>query len=133
MEAPHINKLVSGILIALFSSLPFIPTAAFAAPIECECVRWLREVRDINVRGDAYTISPSISREMASVRDVVLFDIGNIDHAAEITGFEGAMILGNFIVPRYIHIIEANYKTCQVTTRKIEWTDTSIKGIYHPL
>jgi len=127
----HIKKLITYFVILLAIALPTMPVMAYAQ-VECECIRYLREVRGLNVRGDAYTLVPNRNLANAEIRDVLLFDIGREDHGAEILGFEGEQLLNGIVVPRFIRIIESNFKRCKVTVRTVEWTDPSIKGVLSP-
>ena len=124
-----IASLTIGIL-AFIPAYLLIPVDALAAN-ECFCILWLRTERNINIRGDAWTITPTHLLKNASVGDVLLTTEGP-GHGAEIVGFEGQMELNGVVVPRWIHSIEANYERCKVSTRRIEWTNPEIRGIYHP-
>lgn len=108
---------------------------ALAAPVQCECVRYLREVVGIDVRGDAWTIVPNVRRENLVEGDVLLFDYGGKgkDHAAVIVSFEGEVDLGYATAPEFIYIFETNYKKCTPGYRKVRWDDPSIKGGLRPL
>jgi hypothetical protein len=109
-----------------------LPGFALAAPVTCECVRWLREERGIAIRGNAWTIKPTHSIKMATEGDVLLTTEGR-GHAAEIVGFEGEVNMGTYIRPAYIKVLEANYSRCKVGTRKIAWDSPEIRGIYKAL
>lgn len=104
----------------------------YALSVEYECIRWLREVRGINIRGDAWTIVPNLPLKNADIGQVLLFDYGGVgkDHGAEIVSFEGQMLYDGYIAPRYINVIEANYEPGKVTQRRILWTDPRIKGVF---
>lgn len=120
----------AGIAAALVAVFLF-PSFSYAAN-ECRCVQWLRTERGIDIRGDAWTIKPTHSLEMAVEGDVLLTREGP-GHAAEIVGFEGIVAEDNYTRPEYIWLIEANYSRCRVGTRKIRWDDPEIRGIYRPL
>ena len=128
---------LDGLLISLVVAACFIPiNHANAAPVTCECIRWLREVRGVDIRGDAWTLSPTKPLKNADIGDALLFDYGGKgkDHGAQIISFEGPLIdRGDYLAPEYINIIEANYNRCKVSYRKVRWDDTSIKGIYRKL
>lgn len=120
---------------AFLAAVLFLPFYTLAAPVQCECIRWLRQVRGIDIKGNAWEIWPNTAPRNAEIGDVVLFDYGGVgkDHGAEITGFRGEMLLDGYVVPRYIDIIETNYKSCTPGIRTIEWTDIHIKGVFRPL
>ena len=48
-------------------------------PPECECVRYLREVLGINIRGDAINIQPNIEKPFVGA--VILLDFDGVGHA----------------------------------------------------
>lgn len=129
----HINLAKSSVsfIVALATLLPWV---TFAAPVQCECIRALREVRGINVRGDAYTIPVTHPLENAVEGDVLLLDMGILDHGAEIIGFEGDQNMGTYIAPQFILVWTANWPLkCGVSIERISWNDPRIKGIYRPL
>lgn len=100
-----------------------------ASSAQCECVRWIREVKGVNIHGDAYTIKPNISLDAVKEGDVVLFDIGKADHAAYVLEAMVERIEG-VEHPVALLIQEANYQRCKVTTRLIAIDNPTIKGIY---
>lgn len=86
------------------------------------CVTYLREVRGLNVRGDAYTIQPNTPLRYARRGDIILLEYGDVSHASEIIGF----INGEPVV------IEANFKRGQVTQRLLTLSKERVRGIYRP-
>lgn len=110
----------------------FIPIHhASAASIQCECILWLRQVQGVNVHGDAWTIQPNAPLAQASLGDVLLLSY-NEEHGAEIVGFDDWVTENGVMRPQTILIVEANFKRCQVTNRRIAWNDPAIRGLYHP-
>lgn len=93
-------------------------------------MRWLREARGIDIRGDAWTLRPTGSIKTASEGDVLLTTEGP-GHAAEIIGFVGLIRDGDFTTPAYIRVLETNYTKCRVGTRLIAWDDPEIRGVIH--
>ncbi len=126
MNAP-VRAAIS-VFVALFV---FIPSLASALDTRCFCVMWLRLERGIQIKGDAWTITPTHSLRMASEGDVLLTAEGP-GHAAEIVGFEGEIDMGTYISPAYIRVLESNYSRCKVTFRLIPWNSPEIRGIYRP-
>lgn len=107
-------------------ALLLAPTVSFAAPIQCECVRYLREVLQVNVKGDAWTLRGNTDIRFARAGDVLLTDEGP-GHAALITGFfeptEGDL---------WVKIAETNFKKCTPGIRTIRLLDPSVRGVYRP-
>ena len=121
-------------LTALVVGVFMLPTFAMAAPVNCECVRYLREVHGINIRGDAVKHRPNLPFENLDVGDVLLMRIGKTAHDALIVGFEEQVEWRGMIAPRYIWITDTNaVKPCTPSTRKIQIDDEDIVGIYRPL
>ena len=121
-------------LATLLLAVLLAPTFIWAAPIQCECIRALREIRGVNIRGDAWTILPTHSREAADIGDVILFDMGWQDHGAQIIGFEGLQTYDGYTAPETIIVWTANWpKKCAVSVERIDWLDPRIKGIYKPV
>jgi hypothetical protein len=120
-----------------FAGIAFLlPTLALAAPVQCECVRALRELRGVNIRGDAWTIGVNKPLRNANVGDVLLFDYGGKgkDHGALIIGFEGETAsFQGAVGPRYIRIWECNYDRCKCGERLIRWDEPELKGVFSPL
>jgi len=106
------------------------PAAVFAAPVQCECIRALREIRGINIRGNANTIPVTNPLNEATEGDVLLFDVGRLDHGAEIIGFKGEVHNGTHIAPEFIIVWEANWKRCQTGIRLVRFDDPKLKGVY---
>lgn len=109
-----------------------MPWAAFALPVECYCVMWLRESRGVKINGDAWTIKPNIEKVDLRKGDVILFDYGGIgkDHVAQVVSFKQEHLHGGVYVRKSIRVIEANYGRCKVGYRDIDWDDPAIKGGY---
>jgi len=89
----------------------------------------LREVQGVNIKGDAWTLRPNISRWNVDIGDVLLLKYGKVHHASLVIGFEWEE---GRQTPTHFWVVEANYDRCKVSSRKIEWEDPAIKGIYHP-
>ena|SRR3990167_7865669 len=105
------------------------PVQVFALPDTCFCVQYLREVHGVNIKGDAWTLKPNISRWNVDVGDVLLLQYGKVSHAALVIGFEWEE---GRQTPTYYWIVEANWKRCQVTSRRIAWESSEVRGIYNP-
>ena len=118
---------IVSILIGLI--LLVAPLQAYALPNTCECVRYIREVHGVNIKGNASTLSPNISMCNVDVGDVLLLRYGKVSHAALVIGFEWEE---GRQTPTHFWIVEGNYKRCQVTSRKVKWEDENIRGIYSP-
>jgi len=118
-------------VVSTFIGLMFLaaPLQVFALPNTCECVRYLREVHGVNIKGDAWSLKPNLSRWNVDVGDVLLLQYGKVSHAALIIGFEWEE---GRQTPTHFWIVEGNYKRCQVTSRKIKWEDGHIRGIFSP-
>lgn len=88
----------------------------------------------VQIKGDAWTLRPTIPKDGLTEGDVILFNYGGKgrDHAALILSFEGRQKIGNVYAPEYINVIEANYDRCEVGTRKVRWDDSAIKGGLSP-
>lgn len=112
-------------LVTLLVAL-LLPLWSFAAPVQCECVRYLREVLQVNVKGDAWTLRGNTDVRFARAGDVLLTDEGP-GHAALITGFfeptEGDL---------WVKIAETNFKRCTPGVRTIRLLDPSVRGVYRP-
>ena len=126
-EVPHLKSVLVGITLTLIASFA-LASPAHAAPLVCECIRWLREAQGVNIRGDAWTIRPNQETAFARVGDVILFDYAKEDDGALIIGLHEPTP-GNTIAT----IVEANYSRCRVTNRNISIFDPSVKGIYRSL
>jgi hypothetical protein len=84
---------------------------------KCSCVlfaRWYLNREDI--RGIAGAIKPS-SQE-PKIGSVVLLLEGELGHTAVVIGIEGDDL----------YLIEANYRSCQITTRQLKMDDKRIRG-----
>jgi len=120
------KKIILGTLIGFI----LLPSIGYAAPRNCECIRYIREVHGVNIRGNAWTIQGNINPLNMDYGDVVL--IGR-DHGALIIGSEGEQWYGNVIVPEYIWIADTNYvRPCTPSVRKIAWNNPAIRGVYSP-
>lgn len=104
-----------------------------AAPLQCECVRAIREIKGVNIRGDAWTLKPNTPLYDIHVGDVVLMKYGKVSHAAYVTAVEtkgDAMDDGSYYTrPIAISLWEANYSDCKITTRVLSISDEHIRGI----
>src|SRR3990167_1158472 len=116
---------------AILLGLVFLvaPLQVFALPDSCYCVLWLRNQMGVNIKGDAVTLYPNISTWNVDVGDVLLLQYGRVSHAALVIGFEWEE---GRQTPTHYWIVEANWKRCQVTSRKIEWESSEVRGIYSP-
>ena len=119
-----------GLLIGISLTSTLFPVEVFAAPLTCECVRWLREAQGVPIKGDAWTLTPTHSVKNADMGNVLLTTEGP-GHAALIIGFEGQVAAGSYTHPAFIRVLETNYTRCKVGTRLIAWNDPKIKGVIH--
>lgn len=121
---------IASLLIGLTLATPFV---VFALPVQCECVRWIRETQGVNIHGDAANLVGNIPEKTIDVGDVLLFHYGKEDHAALVIGFEGQVALPEqgVVIPKYILIHESNYYSCQESYRSISYFDPAIKGVLH--
>jgi hypothetical protein len=90
--------------------------------LECQCVRFLRERLGVNIRGDAHTIAPNTPLGDIGIGTVILFDYGDISHAALIIGLNRDIAT--------IH--EANWRHCTETVREVSIYDPSVRGFFRP-
>ena len=110
-----------------------LPVWVSAANVNCECVRYLREVHGVNIRGDAWTQKANIPFENMDVGDVLLMKIGRSYHVVVILAFEERVIWKGMIAPRYIVIADSNaVEPCTPSVRRIQIDDPDILGVYHP-
>lgn len=122
MMRPHraLATLLVGVALVL-------PSVTNAAPVQCECVRYLREVMGVQIKGDAWTIRPNAETRFARAGDVLLTNEGP-GHAALITGFfepvEGDI---------WAKVTETNFSRCKPTTRMIRLSDKEVRGLYRPV
>lgn len=126
-------KALAGLLVGVFV---LIPQFVLAAPVQCECSRYLREVLSVNVpRGNAGTYLPNIYQGQVKEGDVVILKYGKVWHVALITAF-GEVEVNPYNpttrVPKLI-LAETNLVPCTPTVRAISWFDDNIIGIYRPL
>jgi hypothetical protein len=91
----------------------------FSIPIECECVRYIRETFGVPIRGNADTIEPNT--DVPITGGVVLLNYDGVFHAAYI---KAELPNGNLLVE------DANYEKCEVTERVIEKDDERIRGFW---
>ena len=131
ISAP-VQRIAALLVIAAFLLPLSAPKTALGASLECYCVKWLREAQGVQIKGDAWTITPTHNVIYATEGDVLLTTEGP-GHAALIVGFEGEQDMGTYIAPQFIKVIEANYRKCEVGTRLIPWNSKEIRGIYRPL
>ena len=87
--------------------------------IACFCVTFLREIKGVNIRGNASDIRPNIDHPL--VGGVVLQKYGDVYHASYISAI---FPNGNLWVE------EANKKPCEITSRVIELDDKAIYGYF---
>ena len=112
-----------------------LPGVSFAAPVRCECARYLREVLHINTpRGDAGTYFPNIPQSEIKEGDVLILKYERIWHVALVIGF-GETEINPFDlsaqVPKII-VSDSNFIRCTPTVRAISWFDDNIIGVYRP-
>lgn len=103
-----------------------VPSFSYALPTDCYCVLWLRQVKGVDVHGDAWTIQPNQPTKFARVGDVLLMDY-DVGHAALITSISEPSE-----DKIYLTITEANFHRCSVDTRVVALSDDHIRGIYRP-
>lgn len=106
-------------------------------PVACECVRWLREVQGVNVRGDAVTLRPNEPIQDVVEGDVLLTQYGNVSHASVVVDVHRAATVfldeENFYTKVVsVTVKESNYITCTPSTRIIVANDKHIKGVLRP-
>jgi len=87
--------------------------------IRCFCITYIREVKGVNIRGNAENIISNVDHPL--VGGVVLQKYGEIYHASFISAI---LPSGNMWVE------EANKKSCQITSRVLELDDKAIYGYY---
>ena len=106
------------------SSSPIaIPAApAVAERVECLCVAYLRERLGVPIHGDADTLTPNTPLPDITIGTVVLFDYGNIQHAAVIISMHRDELT----------VAEANFKKCEEGIRTVKYSDPSIRGFFRP-
>ena len=85
----------------------------------CSCVTYLREIKGLNIRGDAKDIKSNVDRPY--VGGVVLQDINGVAHASLIVA-----ILPN----KNLLVDEANNERCKITERVIVHNSTQIRGYW---
>jgi len=107
---------------------------AFAFDVRCRCIQALREIRGIDIRGNANTIPVTHSLNEATEGDVLLWNTrSGDDHGDEIIGFEGQVHMGTHYEPEYILVWGCNWTPCKCGERKVKWDDERLKGVYRPL
>lgn len=127
------TKLIS-ILIGISLSVTSLPTAVFAAPITCECVRYLREVLGADIRGDAWTQVPNKPTQNVEVGDVLLTKYGKVSHASLVIDVQRevdeVIDAENFTTKVVgVTVAESNYVKCTPGTRTIAISDVHIRGV----
>jgi len=120
--------LLVGLLFTPAFFTPYVPLQAYIAPTEvyleeydvrCYCVAYLREVKEIPIRGNAEDIIPNVDHPL--VGGVVLINYGGIAHAGLIQA----------ILPSgAIYMESANRLPCQVTNDVISQDDPRIRGFW---
>lgn len=85
---------------------------------ECSCMRYLQEVKGVEISGDAIDQVPNIPRSMVEQGDIILFRDGNEGHAA----------LVEAVLPGGYWISERNYYPCLYTERLIPYDHPTIYG-----
>ena len=89
-------------------------------PIECLCVAFLREVKGVNIRGNAEDIETNVNQPY--VGGVVIQKYGNTFHASYILAI---LPNGN------LYLEEANKEHCKITKgRVLEKDSKAIQGYY---
>lgn len=96
-----------------------VPKKAYSDRLECYCVKWLREFKGVDIRGDASTIKPN---SIPVVGGVVLLRYKGSSHAAYIE----KMTDEGFVIS------DANYTPCAVSLRTLPYNDSHIYGFYYP-
>lgn len=101
--------------------LPDLTTnsSKLAVPAECECIRYIRETFNVNVRGDASALVPNITLLNAQKGDIVLLNYAGVVHGAYIQEIRAEGIL----------VYESNFVKCTPTTRLIPY-DSPFIGFY---
>jgi hypothetical protein len=94
-------------------------SSVYKDPVECECVRWIREVKGIPIKGNANTIPRTADKPYAG--GVLLMQYGNVSHAAFIVA----------PLPGCILVEQANKERCKVTTECIPYDSKEIRGYYY--
>ena len=89
----------------------------YIAP-ECECVRYLREVLDVPIRGNAQDILPNV--DIPIVGGVVLLEYGDYSHAAQI----------QYLLPKCMYVKQGNKISCQATEECIPYDSENIRGFW---
>ena len=87
-------------------------------PPQCECVRYLREVLNVPIRGNAKDIRPNT--DIPLVGGVVLQTIDGVAHASQI----------QWLLPKCMYVKEGNKVLCKATERCIPYDDKSIRGYW---
>ena len=88
-------------------------------PPECECIRYLREVLGVPIRGNANTVKPNVDRPY--VGGVVLQNLNGTAHASYIMAI---LPNGN------LWVAEANFNKCVSGTRVIIKDSPQITGYW---
>jgi hypothetical protein len=113
---------------------PTSPEMASSSPVQAkkqptrsiytECVRYLREVWGINIKGNANTIVANRPMSDVTLGDVIIFKYpSGVHHVALIIGYSDA---GGWLV------VETNYEPGKETRRNVPTFDPAILGFYHP-
>ena len=126
------SRLTKKLTLFLVSFWVFLPFSVLADPVQCECVRALREIRGVNIRGAAWLQQPNTPLIEVQIGDVVIQKIGKVSHVSLVIAVdtEGAMYRGrNVALPTSLSVWECNYSSCKCGTRTIPIFDKTIRGI----
>lgn len=124
-------KTIKRLIATITVSALLLPVSAFASPVTCYCVLYLREVLGINVKGNADQIQPNVPIQDVHVGDVVLLTYGSVGHAALVTSVQDEVSLYNQRKITGFTIQESNFYHCQPSMRTIGMSN--VRGIYRPL
>jgi len=97
--------------------MPILPKVGVS--VYCECVRYMREVLGVNIKGDAGTHEPNITFLDLQYGDVVIMQY-DVPH-------EGMYVSQN---NDGILIKESNFRKCKESTRRISFNEAV--GFYRP-
>ncbi len=112
-------KLV-GLLFGLSLIVPFV---GHADSVKCYCVKALREIHAVNIRGDAVTQKPNIPTSAAKEGDVLLMRYPKDSHVALITKVKEVG------TKKVVTIEEYNFRHCKQSIRTISLTDKHVLGV----
>ena len=110
--------------VVLPTSTPLVvDTRVFEKPqdVRCLCVRFLRTMLGVNIRGDADTIKSNIKMSEAGVGDVILMRYPKSDHVVKIIG----------VGPDYWITHSSNYPVpCEERVFNVPFNSKNIRGFY---